>query len=108
MPEPLDLYVLLAPEGQLSGHGQLRETIRERRSRLGEDVPFWYLSPDLVKDFKLSEDKLEAVVAKESMAIDWLQLRFGGKKCKSRLDIEELQEKAKELPPKPTYRDLSA
>jgi hypothetical protein len=42
------------------------------------------------------------------MAIDWLQLRFGGKKCKSRLDIEELQEKAKELPPKPTYRDLSA
>ncbi|CAI8172776.1 MAG: hypothetical protein AB8A46_06120 [Prochlorococcus sp.] len=108
MPEPLDLYVLLAPEGQLSGHGQLRETIRERRKRLGEDVPFWYLSPQLVKAFKLSEDKLEAVVAKDSIAIDWLQLRFGGNKSKASLDIAELQEKANALPPKPTYRDLSS
>ena len=44
-------YVLIAPIGQLCGNGQLRETISERRNRKGDDVPFWYLSPALLKRF---------------------------------------------------------
>ena len=49
MSETQALYVLLAPTGQLTGNGQLRETIRERRKRNGDDVAFWYLSPELVQ-----------------------------------------------------------
>ena len=39
MSEPKALYVLLAPLGQLSANGQLRETVQERRKKQGEDVP---------------------------------------------------------------------
>ena len=63
MSEPKALYVLLAPLGQLSGNGQLRETVRERRNRKGDDVPFWYLSPELVRKFDLPGTGLEAIVA---------------------------------------------
>ena len=65
MSEPQALYVLLAPAGQLTGNGQLRETVNERRNRKGEDVAFWYLSPALVQKFNLSGKGFEAVVAEE-------------------------------------------
>ncbi len=107
MAEPNALYVLLAPAGQLSGNGQLRETVIERRRRKGEDVPFWYLSPELVEEFKLPGKGVEAVVAEDLQAINWLKLRFGGESCTVPLDINKLRESAMGLPPAPIIRDIS-
>ena len=84
MSEIKELYVLLAAAGQLSGNGQLRETVKERRSRNGQDVPFWYLSPELVQKFNLPGNAVEAVVAEDETAINWLQLRFGGESLKTK------------------------
>ncbi len=107
MSEPKALYVLLAPVGQLTGNGQLRETIQERRNRKGKDVPFWYLSPELVRKLDLAGSELEAVVAEDLSAINWLKLRFGGNSCTAQIDIDQLRKEAIDLPPKPTVRDLS-
>ena len=107
MSEHQALYVVLAPLGQLSGNGQLRETVKERRNRKGEDVPFWYLSPELVQKFNLPGKGHEAVVAEEPTAINWLKLRFGGESCTAQLDINQLRKDAIELPPGPTTRDIS-
>ena len=107
MTEPQALYILFAPLGQLSGNGQLRETIRERRSRIGEDVSFWYLSPDLIEKFKLPGSGGEAVIAEDLTAINWLKLRFGGESRNIQLDIDKLREHAKGLPPGPNVRDIS-
>ncbi|ABX08852.1 Hypothetical protein P9211_09211 [Prochlorococcus marinus str. MIT 9211] len=107
MDEIRDLYALLAPIGQLTGNGQLRETVSERRNRKGEDVAFWYLSPELVKKFKLSESTQEAVIADDPTAIDWVRLRFGGEVKTIKLDINQLRQNAMELPPGPTVRDIS-
>ncbi len=100
------LYALLAPVGQLSGNGQLRETVLERRKRKGDDVPFWYLSPELVEKFELPGQDVEAVVAAESTSINWLKLRFGGESCTAQLDVNQLHEHAKALPPGPINRDI--
>ncbi len=108
MSEPQGLYVLLAPTGQLSGNGQLRETIKERRNRKGKDVAFWYLSPELVKKFNLPGNEVEAVVADEPTAINWLKLRFGGQSLIAQLDTEELRKQANLLPPPPIVKDISA
>ena len=107
MSEQLTFYVLLAPAGQLTGNGQLRETISERRNRKGADVAFWYLSPDLVKLFEISDTSFEAVVADEITAINWVKLRFGGKVQKMELDILKLRQNAMELPPPPFVKDIS-
>ena len=108
MSEPKALYVLLAPLGQLSGNGQLRETVRERRNRKGDDVAFWYLSPELVQKFKLPGAAMEGVVAEDLTAINWLKLRFGGESSTAQLDLDELREYATALPPAPIARDISA
>ncbi len=108
MSEPKALYVLIAPIGQLTGNGQLRETINERRNRKGKGVPFWYLSPSLVKKFKIPGENIEAVVAEDLTAIDWLKLRFGGQRLNLSLNIDELHEFANELPPPPIVRDISS
>ncbi|KGG15313.1 MULTISPECIES: hypothetical protein [unclassified Prochlorococcus] len=102
------LYVLIAPTGQLCGNGQLRETISERRNRLGPDVAFWYLCPALVKQFQVSNLELEAVVAEEKTAIEWLQLRFGGDLSIMNLDIDMLKSDAMALPPPAQGRDISS
>ena len=107
MSEPKALHALLAPVGQLSANGQLRETVKERRKRQGTFVPFWYLSPELVRKFNLSGTGMEAVVAEELTAINWLKLRFGGESCTIQIDIEELREYATDLPPLPIVRDIS-
>ena len=86
----------------------MRETLSERRNRKGADVPFWYLSPELVKRFNLPGDDVEAVVAAESTSIDWLQLRFGGKSFSKEFDLEQLRQYAMDLPPAPAFRDISA
>ncbi len=108
MSEPKALYVLLAPAGQLSGNGQLRETVRERRNRKGDNVPFWYLSPELVEKFDLPGQGVEAVVAEELTAINWLKLRFGGESFTAQLDINQLREQATDLPPSPSVKDISS
>ena len=107
MDEMTQLYVLVAPAGQLTGNGQLRETISERRNRKGEDVHFWYLSPKLVNHFDLPGNGLEAIVAAEHSSINWLKLRFGGESRTVELDVEQLRLHATDLPPGPTIRDIS-
>ncbi len=107
MNEQTPLYVLTAPEGQLCGNGQLRETISERRKRKGDDVAFWYLSPDLVKQFKIPGTNIEAVVADERTSVVWLQLRFGGEVSTLDVDIDDLRKYAFELPPGPNIKDIS-
>ena len=106
MSEQKALHVLLAPVGQLTANGQLCETIKERRNRKGEDVSFWYLSPELVQKFNLPGSGLEAVVSDEATAIDWLKLRFGGESCTAQLDIDQLRQLANSLPPEPTHKNI--
>tara|TARA_Y100001968_G_C19354202_1_gene716305 strand:+ start:18 stop:368 length:351 start_codon:yes stop_codon:yes gene_type:complete len=102
-----ELYVLLAPAGQLCGNGQLRESIDERRARRGNDYKMWYLSPELVQKFKLHENpKFEAVVAADSSAIAWLKLRFGGERTTKNIDINQLWEHASAPPEKDKRRDI--
>ncbi len=107
MNEKTPFYVLIAPVGQLCGNGQLRETITERRNRKGHDEPFWYLSQALATKFKIPGDNIEAVVAEEKTAINWLQLRFGGKISIQEFDREELKKEAYELPPEANTKDIS-
>ncbi len=108
MAETKILYVLLAPKGQLSGHGQLRESMHERRTRMGDDYPMWYLNSTLVQQFNVSEEKgMEAVIAEDKSAIAWLNLRFGGERFTKSLDPEELWEKANLLPEPAKKIDIS-
>ena len=108
MPETKSVYALVAPLGQLSGNGQLRETVQERRSRLGDQVSFWYLTPDLVQKYNLSGTGMEGVIAEDLTAINWLKMRFGGESKDAQMDLEQLREHATDLPPGPTFRDISA
>ena len=107
MAELKALSVLIAPEGQLSGDGQLLESFRERRDRRGDDYPMWYLPPSLVEKFSLPADACsEAVVAEDPKAIAWLKLRFGGEKFVLEIDSELLKEIARGYPPSPELRDI--
>ena len=108
MNEQTPLYVLIAPAGQLCGHGQLRETISERRNRKGDDVAFWYLPPDLVNQFNIQGSNVEAVVAEEQTSINWLQLRFGGEVSKMNFDLDKLRKEASGLPPSAISKDISS
>ena len=108
MSETKALNVLLAPEGQLQGNGQLRESFHERRDRKGSDYPMWFLNSSLVNKFNISDKEgYEAVVAEESSTIAWLKLRFGGEKFTKILDIEELWEHASLPPEPPEIKDIS-
>ena len=108
MNEQTPFYVLIAPVGQLCGNGQLRETISERRNRKGANVAFWYLSEDLVSKFNIPGNNKEAVVAEEKTAVNWLQLRFGGKLLTKKFDRELLKNEASDLPPKANVKDISS
>ena len=107
MNEQTSFYVLIAPVGQLCGNGQLRETIKERRSRKGENEPFWYLSQELTSKFDIPGNNIEAVVAEVKTAINWLQLRFGGEIIIKEFDRERLKNEAYDLPPEPSIKDIS-
>jgi hypothetical protein len=91
-----NLSVLLAPLGQLSGDGQLRELIEERRERRGADVELWYLEPGLVETLGPG---IEALVAGDPAVISWLQLRFGGSTALITLSPTLLHKHAGKLPP---------
>ena len=108
MSEPDALYVLLAPEGQLCGNGQLRESIDERRARRGNDYPMWYLPPQLVQKFELHDNPdFEAVIAADPSAIAWLKLRFGGERKTAKIDADELWECAGKPPERDVRRDIA-
>ena len=108
MSETKTLNVLLAPEGQLQGNGQLRESFHERRSRKGEDYPMWFLNSSLVNKFNITEEEgFEAVIAEDSTTIAWLKLRFGGERLSKTLDIEELWQYASQPPEPPERRDIT-
>ena len=108
MSETQALNVLLAPEGQLQGNGQLRESFHERRDRKGEDYPMWFLNSSLVSKFNITKEQgFEAVVAEDSTTIAWLKLRFGGERLTKTLDIEQLWEYASQPPEPPEIRDIA-
>ena len=83
--------LLVAPAPQLSGDGQLRELIEERRTRFGDRADLWYLPPAGVRTLALCNLEEEAVVAADPAVITWLQLRFGGRVGPVRLGPAELQ-----------------
>ena len=95
----LHLHLLLAPRGQLSADGQLGELIRERRSRLGGDGGILYLAPELLAAQGLASADLEAVAARDSAVITWLQLRFGGRRQSWQLAVAALPAGCLDLPP---------
>ena len=102
------MHALLAPVGQLTGNGQLRESIQERRHIYKTEARFWYLSNELVDQFDLAmEEGLEAVVAEELSVAVWQQLRFGGKIVSVNLDIKDLNEHASQLPPTPLQAKIA-
>ena len=108
MSETKTLNVLLAPEGQLQGNGQLRESFHERRDRKGADYPMWYLNSKLVSKFNITEKEgYEAVVAEDATTIAWLKLRFGGEKLSKELNIDELWEHASLPPEPPEIKDIA-
>ena len=108
MSETKALNVLIAPEGQLQGNGQLRESFRERRDRKGADYPMWFLNASLVRKFNITEkDGYEAVVAEDPTTIAWLKLRFGGEKLSKELNIDELWEHASLPPEPPDIKDIA-
>ncbi len=107
MSDTKTLNVLLAPEGQLQGNGQLRESFHERRDRKGADYPMWYLNSSLVIKFNITEKEgYEAVVAEDSSTIAWLKLRFGGERLTKILDIEELWQDASQPPEPPERKEI--
>ena len=108
MSETKELIILLAPEGQLQGNGQLRESFNERRDRKGADYPMWFLNASLVSKFNITEKEgYEAVVAEDATTIAWLKLRFGGEKLSKDLNIEELWEHASLPPEPPEIKDIA-
>ena len=94
------LHVLVAPEGQLSGDGQLRELLLERRQRLGTDAQLWYLSPLLTQELYLASSAHEAMAAVDPAVITWLELRFGGDRKATVLALATLEQRATSLPPR--------
>ena len=108
MSETKALNVLIAPEGQLQGNGQLRESFHERRDRRGKDYPMWYLNSSLVSKFNITnKEGYEAVVAEDATTIDWLKLRFGGEKLSKTLNIDDLWEHAGLPPEPPEIKDIA-
>ncbi|WP_411868011.1 hypothetical protein [Vulcanococcus limneticus] len=93
------LGLLLAPQGQLSGDGQLRELIQEHREHKGAEAAIWFLPPAVVRQLGLGPAGEEAVAAADPATLTWLQLRFGGAIRPCDLQPETLTQQAAALPP---------
>ncbi|CAK6690636.1 hypothetical protein VB716_14175 [Synechococcus sp. CCY9201] len=93
------LTLLLAPEGALSGDGQLRELFLERRTRQDGPTDLWYLPCSAVRELSLNDGSAEAVAALDPAVITWLQLRFGGDCQRVELPSGGLEPWASDLPP---------
>jgi hypothetical protein len=88
--------------GQLSGDGQLRELIEERRACRGGTGPIWYLPSAHVAAHvaALGQGQGEEAVATFSAAVlTWLQLRFGGRTSAAAIPTDWLEAEARALPP---------
>ena len=100
----LDVQLLLAPSRQLSGDGQLRELMQERRRHLGDGSGgLWYLSLEHLAELRhcglqLSSGGTEALAIREPRAAEWLQLRFGGQLQPISLSSAWLMGEVLELP----------
>ena len=102
------LTLLLAPEGTLSGDGQLRELFLERRTREDGPTDLWYLPCTAVRELSLSDGSAEAVAALDPAVITWLQLRFGGDCQRMELPSGDLEPWASDLPPAAPLSPMSA
>jgi hypothetical protein len=84
--------LLLAPAGQLSGDGQLRDLMLERRNRTsgGATPPsaIWFLPQELLRQLELKLERglgsanqhaQEGLLTEDPAVHVWLQLRFGGR-----------------------------
>ena len=100
--------LLLAPLGQLSGDGQLRELMKERRGHGGGDAELWYLPPFLLVSLGLGSRDQEGLAALDPGVITWLQLRFGGVVKSASIDPASLAAKAQTLPAPPPLAALGS
>jgi hypothetical protein len=105
---PTALLLLLAPLGQLSGDGQLRELMKERRGHGGGDAELWYLPPFLLVSLGLGRRDQEGLAALDPGVITWLQLRFGGVVKSASIDPASLAAKAQTLPAPPPLAALGS
>jgi len=101
MPVTSQLTLLLAPDGQLSADGQLRELMAERQAHADGDAGLWFLPASLLPQLGITAPDQEAVAARDPQVITWLQLRFGGEVRPTTLTAAQLQERAAALPPRP-------
>ena len=88
---PLNLQLLLAPPGQLSGDGQLRELMLERRRHLNSASGDLWVLPR-------GREGQEAIAIADPAVAIWLQLRFGGVLQPARIHRAWLDRMALELP----------
>ena len=99
------LQLLVAPDGQLSADGQLRELMLERRRKVPPGAAphdssggLWFLPEPLCHQL-LGRAGVEALVLQASSTAIWLQLRFGGQLRAIQLPADWLLEQAMRLPP---------
>ena len=91
------VHLVVAPIGQLSADGQLRELMQERRERLRETAWIWYFNAaDLSNHVPCTH---EAVATLDPAVAIWLQLRFGGICREALLPMEWLTAHGQMLPP---------
>lgn len=95
------LLLLLAPSGALSGDGQLRELMLERRAAAiggrGQG-DLWFLPAELCSR-RLGCEGKEGLVLRDRGTALWLQLRFGGELEPLQLSGDGLDQEADALPP---------
>jgi len=93
------LFALVAPVGRLSGDGQLRELMQERRDHGSLDGPgIWYV-PEVWSEAVFAAVGMEAVVVREARVATWLELRFGVASQPFQMADSWLGRHAAELPP---------
>lgn len=107
MPVISQLTLLLAPAGQLSADGQLRELMAERQAHGQGDASLWFLPSALLPQLGITAPGQEAVAARDPGVITWLKLRFGGEVRPTTLTAAQLQERAAALPPRPLTAALN-
>lgn len=91
------MQVLLAPQGLLSGDGQLRELIQERRNHLGDNADIWYL-PSVLTGTLAHSDEWEGLAICDAGTAAWLHLRLGGELTTVNLSRTWLDQEALKLP----------
>ena len=112
----LQLQLLVAPFPALSGDGQLRELMLERRRHqaIGE-AGLWYCPPNLSSMLGVvgrrsgieQPGQAEAIAILEPSVAVWLQLRFGGALRPMQLSSAWLRTEAIDLPSPAPLADLA-